>query len=119
MLPTSPSADGAYSLPGSTPSIAQIASASAGETSSSTVPSSSPTVPSTIPVISDSASPIASTASANDSARTLGTEMSTERSSSMDSAVLALPEPMLASSRRASSCRSVYWILTGVLPQWG
>ena len=39
--------------------------------------------------------------------------MSTERPSIDDSAVLAVPEPMLASSRSASSWRSVNWVLTG------
>ena len=45
--------------------------------------------------------------------RRVGTEMSTERPSSSDSAVLAVPEPMLASSRRASSWMSVKLVLTG------
>src|SRR4051812_50208523 len=40
--------------------------------------------------------------------------MSTARPSIDDRAVLAVPEPMLASSRRASSWSSVYWVLTGI-----
>ena len=58
---------------------------------------------------SDSGSPAASTASASGSASAAGTEMSTGRPSMLDSAVPAVPEPMLASSRSASSCMSVYW----------
>ena len=42
--------------------------------------------------------------------------MSTERPSSADSAVPAVPEPMLASSRSASSCRSVNWRAHGAGP---
>ena len=68
----------------------------------------SPTTPRTTPVASASGSPIASTASAIGSTNALGTEMSTLRPSMLDSAVLAVPEPMLASSRKASSWRSVY-----------
>ena len=43
-----------------------------------------------------------------------GTEMSTGRPSMLDSAVPAVPEPMLASSRSASSCRSVVlrWVIS-------
>src|SRR3954447_24342169 len=36
--------------------------------------------------------------------------MSTLRPSMLDRAGLAVPEPMLASSRSASSCISVYWV---------
>src|SRR5918995_3422555 len=74
----------------------------------------SPATPMTTPVTSFSAGPIASTASANGSACAVGTEMSTERPSIDDSAVLAVPEPMLANSRRASSWRSLK-VLTGFL----
>src|SRR5689334_13205897 len=66
-----------------------------------------------MPVTSDSAGPVASTASANGSTRALGTEMSTERPSMLESAVDAVPDPMLASSRRASSWTSEYWVLKG------
>jgi hypothetical protein len=54
-----------------------------------------------------SGAPAASTASASSSAAAFGTEMSTGRPISDDSAVPAVPEPILASSRRASSCMSV------------
>src|SRR5689334_12555236 len=114
MLPCPARAEGPNSSWGSTPGMRHMASASAGGTSSSTVPVISPTIPSTIPVISCSAGPAASTAFANGRACAFGTEMSTERPSMPDRAVLAFPDPMLASSRRASSWSSVYWV-TGVL----
>ena len=63
----------------------------------------SPVTPRTTAVASASGSPIAPTASAIGSTRAAGTEMSTLRPSMRESAVLALPEPMLASSRSASS----------------
>ena len=100
---------GATSSSGSTPSMRQSASASAGGTSSSTVPACRRRSAEHDP--GDSAAPggpAASTASANGSARAFGTEMSTDRPSMRDSAVDAVPEPMLASSRRASSWSSVY-----------
>ena len=68
----------------------------------------SPTTPRTTPVASASGSPIAPTASAIGSTKAFGTLMSTLRPSMLDRAVEAVPEPMLASSRSASSCRSVY-----------
>ena len=63
----------------------------------------SPTTPRTTPVTSASGSPIEPTASAIGSTKALGTVMSTLRPSMLDRAVLAVPEPMLASSRSASS----------------
>ena len=53
------------------------------------------------------ASPAAATASSTGSARTYGTEMSTGLPMSVDSAVPAVPYPMLASSPSASSCCAV------------
>jgi hypothetical protein len=47
------------------------------------------------------------TASAIGMTNAFGTEMSTLRPSMLDKAVEAVPEPMLASSRNASSWRSV------------
>ena len=75
----------------------------------------SPTTPSAMPVASASGSPIAPTASAIGSTQAFGTVMSTLRPSMLDSAVEAVPEPMLASSRSASSCMSVYWVNGTVL----
>src|SRR5689334_5424635 len=66
-----------------------------------------------MPVTSSSGLPMLPTASAMGRTRAAGTEMSTLRASMLESAVLAVPEPMLASSRSASSWRSVYWVLNG------
>ena len=114
MLPISPSAESANSSSGSTPSMrAQRVGVGRRQRAAAPCRRGRRRSPSTMPVISRSAGPTASTASANGSACALGTEMSTERPSIVDSAVLAVPEPMLASSRSASSWRSVYWVLTG------
>jgi hypothetical protein len=64
-------------------------------------------------VTSSSGAPIVSIASAKVSAAAAGTAMSTGRPSIPDREVLAVPEPMLASSRRASSCISVKCVLIG------
>src|SRR5215218_1407283 len=112
MLPISPRAEAASSSSGSTPSSPHSVAASPSPSSSSTVAVMSPWTPITTPVTSRSAGPTASTASANGSAAAVGTEMSTERLSIDDRAVLAVPEPMLASSRSASSWRSLNWELT-------
>src|SRR6185312_14313908 len=105
MLPISPSAEIASSVPASTPSIPhRVPPSSTGKTSSTTA-SMSPASGIATPVTSCSAGPTASTASASGRTSALGTEMSTERPSIWESAVPAVPEPMLASSRRASSCR--------------
>ena len=108
MLPISLSAGRPSSLPGSTPSSPHSAAASAGVKSISTMPSRSPTI-----AEHDGGDrpargrPTASTASASGSARAFGTEMSTGAADHASTArVPAVPEPMLASSRRASSCRS-------------
>src|SRR5438093_10393486 len=113
MLPISPSADSATSLPGSHPSRPVISSASSGENSSRTIASMSPKTGSTTPVTTASAGPAASTASASGSATAFGTETSIARPSSPERAVAALPEPMLASSRSASSWRSEYLVTSG------
>src|SRR4051812_17593034 len=113
MLPISPMADWPISDSASTPSIPHRTAASAAPMSSRTIPSISPTTPITTPVTSSSGEPIISIASVNDTAAAAGTEMSTERPSMPDSEVLALPEPMLASSRRASSWSSVKCLLIG------
>src|SRR6266545_3306257 len=113
MLPISPMADGAISESGSTPSMRHSRPASSVRMRSSTMPSISPTTPSRTPVTSSSGGPIASIASANESAWAAGTEMSTARPSMLESDVLAVPEPMFASSRKASSCISVNWLLIG------
>src|SRR5918912_1166657 len=110
MLPISCRAESPISVPASTPSIPHISSASCGVNSSSTEAPMSPTTPSTTPVASASGSPTVLTASAIGSTRAAGTVMSTLRPSMLERAVLAVPEPMLASSRRASSCRSLYWL---------
>src|SRR6476620_7847058 len=105
MLPISPSAEIASSVPASTPSIPhRVPPSSTGNTSSTTA-SMSPASGIATPVTSCSAGPTASTASASGRTTAFGTEMSTERPSSWDSAVPAVPEPMLASSRSASSWR--------------
>src|SRR5918997_1387173 len=114
MLPISPRAETAISSAGSTPSRPHSVAASPSPSSSSTVADMSPLTPITTPVTTRSAGPTASTASAKASASAVGTEMSTLRPSIADSDVLAVPEPMLASSRRASSCRSLNWGLKGV-----
>src|ERR671932_921176 len=107
MLPISLRAETASSVPGSTPSMpASVAASSTGKTSR-TIASMSPASGMATPVTSCSGGPTASTASASGRTNALGTEMSTERPSIWDSAVPAVPEPMLASSRRASSCMVV------------
>src|SRR5215213_5863975 len=116
MLPISASAEIAISSSGSTPSRPHSVAASPSPSSSRTVADMSPLTPITTPVTTRSAGPTASTASANGSAAAVGTEMSTERPSIDDRAVLAVPEPMLASSRSASSWRSLNWVLTGGIP---
>ena len=79
----------------------------------------SPTTPSAMPVASASGSPIVPTASAIGSTLALGTVMSTLRPSMPESAVEAVPEPMLASSRSASSCMSEYRVIGSVLSRSG
>src|SRR4051812_11656728 len=107
MLPISLSAETASSVPASTPSIpASVAASSTGKTSRTTA-SMSPASGMATPVTSCSGGPTASTAWPSGRTNALGTEMSTERPSICDSAVPAVPEPMLASSRRASSCMVV------------
>src|SRR3954462_4087610 len=107
MLPISLSAEMASSVPASTPSIpASVAASSTGKTSRTTA-SMSPASGMAAPVTSCSGGPTASTAWPSGRTNALGTEMSTERPSICDSAVPAVPEPMLASSRRASSCMVV------------
>src|SRR5919198_4695803 len=115
MLPISPSAETPTSEPGSTPRRAQSSSASDGGKSSRTIASRSPPTGSTTPVTVVSGGPTASTASASGSATAFGTETSIVLPSRLESAVAAFPEPMLASSRRASSCRSVYLVTLSVL----
>ena len=61
----------------------------------------------TTPHTRSSGAPAASTASASSRADALGTDSSIELPSSDESAVPAVPEPMFASSRSASSWRSV------------
>src|SRR3954447_7205303 len=119
MLPISISADSPISVPDSTPRKPHIWRASLGVKSSSTDAPMSPTTPSTTPVTSASASPIAVTASAIGMTKAFGTVMSTLRPSMLDRAVEAVPEPMLASSRSASSCKSVYWVNGMVLSRSG
>src|SRR5919199_188405 len=107
MLPISLRAETASSVPGSTPSMpASVAASSIGKTSRTTA-SMSPASGIATPVTSCSGAPTASTASASGKTNALGTEMSTERPSSWDSAVPAVPEPIFASSRSASSCMVV------------
>ena len=74
---------------------------------SSAVASTWPVTGTTTPHTTSSGAPAASTASASSSADALGTDSSIELPSSEESAVPAVPEPMFASSRRASSWRSV------------
>src|SRR3954463_8662388 len=105
MLPISLRAETASSVPGSTPSMAASEPASSTGKTSRTTASMSPASGIATPVTSCSGGPTASTASASGSTSALGTEMSTDRPSICESAVPAVPEPMLASSRRASSCR--------------
>ena len=105
MLPISPRAERANSSPGSRPSMRHMVSASAGGEQQHGAAHVA------LDAEHDAghlllASPTASTASANGSACAFGTEMSTDRPSIPDSAVAAVPEPMLASSRRASSWSS-------------
>src|SRR3954452_11792392 len=119
MLPISISADSPISVPASTPSRPHICDASLGENNSRTVAGISPTTPRAIPVASASGSPIEPTASAIGSTLAVGTLMSTLRPSMLESAVEAVPEPMLASSRSASSCMSVYWVNAIVLSRSG
>src|SRR3954467_4640535 len=119
MWPISIRADAPISVPASTPSKPHICDASLGENSSRTVAGMSPTTPSAMPVACASGSPIESTASAIGSTLALGTLMSTLRPSMLESAVEAVPEPMLASSRSASSCMSVYWVNGIVLSRSG
>src|SRR3954465_13564364 len=107
MLPISLRTETASSVPGSTPSMAASEPASSTGKTSRTTASMSPASGIATPVTSCSGGPTASTASASGSTSALGTEMSTERPSIWDSAVPAVPEPMLASSRRASSCMVV------------
>ena len=107
MLPISISAETPISVPASTPSSVHISSASLGVNSSSTDAGISPTTGMTTPVYSASGSPIVPTASAIGSTDADGTVMSTARPSMLDRAPEALPEPILASSRRASSWISV------------
>ena len=102
------------SVSASTPSRLQSVAASAGGKSSSTT---------RVDVAEDrqddrrsrasSGRPAASTASASGSASAAGTETSIGRPSICESAVAAVPEPMLASSRSASSCWSEYVVFTG------
>ncbi len=106
MLPISPSAERPVSVSAWTPSIAQIVAASASGMTSSAVASTWPVTGTTTPHTMCSGAPAASTASASSSADALGTDSSMGQPSSDDSAVPAVPEPMFASSRRASSCRS-------------
>src|SRR3954451_1801188 len=107
MLPISLRAETASSVPASTPSMAASVPASSTGNTSRTTASMSPASGIATPVTSCSGGPTASTASASGRTNALGTEMSTERPSIWDSAVPAVPEPMLASSRRASSCMVV------------
>ena len=108
MLPISPSAEAAISSAGSTPSRPHRIAASFSPSSSRTVASRSPTTPMTTPVTSRSAGPIgvdgvgerAAPAPSGRRCRRAGPSIA-------DSAVLAVPEPMLASSRSASIWRSV------------
>src|SRR3954454_24795093 len=107
MLPISLRAETASSVPGSTPSMPASEPASATGKTSRTTAAMSPASGMTTPVTSSSGGPTASTASSSGSTNALGPEMSTERPSIWDRAVPAVPEPMLASSRRASSCMVV------------
>src|SRR3954454_1496903 len=119
MLPISISADSPISVPASTPKKPHIWAASLGEKSSRTVAGMSPTTPSAMRVASPSGSPVVPTAAAIGSTRALGAVMSTLRPSMLDKAVEAVPEPMLANSRRASSCMSVYRVNGIVLSRSG
>src|SRR3954452_16262301 len=139
MFPTSWSADSPSSVPASTPRSEQRTSASRRPKRSSTIASSSPTIGSTTPVVLESGSPSSSTASERRSATVFGTSTSIGRGrgaptpppaperrsatvfgtstsigrpTSRESAVAALPEPMFASSRSASSSSSVKVVFT-------
>ena len=81
MLPISRRADSPISLPASTPSSRQSASAPCGSISRSTTPSMSPSSGMTTLVVASSGLPHASTASARGRARTRGTFSSTSRPS--------------------------------------
>ena len=107
------------SVPGSTPSSAHSVAASSARRAAARRRSRSPTIGSTTPVTSRSASPAASTASASGSARARGHGEVDGAAEQRDSAVPAVPEPMFASSRSASSCRSVYSCSLRVLPGSG
>ena len=108
MLPISPSAERPVSVSASTPSMRADASrASSSPITSSAVASTWPETGTTTPHTTSSGAPAASTASASSRADALGTDSSIGLPSSDESAVPAVPEPMFASSRRASSCRSV------------
>ncbi len=74
----------------------------------------SPWIGTTTPATCCSGSPHASTASAGGSASARGTLISTSRASICDSAVAAVPDAMLASSRSASSWISDKDGVTGV-----
>ena len=78
------------------------------------MPSMSPWMGTTTPATCCSGSPHSSTASAGGSASARGTLISTSRPSICDSAVAAVPDAMLASSRSASSCISDKDGFTGV-----
>ena len=84
----------------------RASAASAGGKRSRTSASMSPEIGRTTAVTGASGGPAASTASASGSASAAGTETSIDRPSIVERAVAAVPEPMLASSRRASSCWS-------------
>ena len=108
MLPISPRAERAISgSAGSTPRSVHTVAALGGSKSRTTVALRSPITPSTTAVTSSSGEPTASTASASVSASARGTVRSTVRPSMLESAVAAVPEPILEISRSPSSCMSV------------
>ncbi len=119
MLPISRRADSPTSVPASTSSSRHRLPASPSPMSSSTIACRLPSTPITTAATISSGRPQASTASARGRARARGTLISTSRDSICDSAVAAEPEAMLASSRSASSWRSVKDGVTGCAPGVG
>ncbi len=107
MLPISARAEAPSSPSGSVPSMRHSEAASCGGKTMSALPCRSRVMGTSVARTSRSASPAAATASSTGSARTCGTEMSTGLPMSVDRAVPAVPDPMFASSPRASSCCSV------------
>src|SRR5579871_5517571 len=118
MLPISPSAEAANSESGSTPSRPQSTRLLAGEKTSSINPGTSPETGRTTAIACSSGAPSASTASASGRARATGTARSIETPVIDESALAAVPEPMFAISRRASSSSSEKLVVDMRVPPW-